>query len=89
MLLRTSMVRSLVKSSRECVETAADLAAYFSDSRRRPEGVKVMFTDSRHVAKRGSRVGQMKVAKRLGTVWAQPERVAELARDAQEEQGWL
>ena len=30
-LLRTSMCRGLSRSSRECMETAADLAAYFSD----------------------------------------------------------
>jgi predicted ribosome quality control (RQC) complex YloA/Tae2 family protein len=88
-LLRTSMVRSLVRSPRECMETAADLAAYFSDARRWPDEVEVMYTDSRRVAKRGTRVGQLKRAKRLGVVWAQPGRVAELARDAQEEQGWI
>ena len=48
-----------------------------------------MFTDSKRVAKRGGRVGQMKPNKRLGTVWARPNRVAEAAREAQEEQGWL
>jgi len=31
----------------------------------------------------------MKDSKRLGTVWAQPARAAEVARDAQELQGWL
>jgi hypothetical protein len=48
-----------------------------------------MFTDSRHVAKRGTRVGQLRDSKRLGFLRARPERVAELARDAQEEQGWM
>ena len=52
-------------------------------------GVEVMYTDSRHVAKRGSRVGQMKDAKRLGTIWASPQRVMDAARDAQSMQGWL
>ena len=87
-LLRTSMERGLTRSPRECVETAADLAAYFSDCRGWGDEVEVMYTDSRHVAKRGGRVGQMKEAKRLGVVWARPERVAERAREAQEEQGW-
>lgn len=88
-LLRTSMVRALTRSPRECQEAAADLAAYFSGWRSHDEEVEVMFTDSRHVAKRGTRVGQMKDSKRLGTLWARPWRVAELAREAQEEQGWL
>ena len=34
-LLRTSMLRHLARSPRECMEMAADLAAYFSDSRPR------------------------------------------------------
>ena len=42
MLLRTSMVRSLVRAPRECMESAADLAAFFSDARRADE-VKVMY----------------------------------------------
>ena len=87
-LLRTSMCRQLTRSPRECQEFAADLAAFFSGARRHDE-VEVMFTDPRHVAKRGSRVGQMKFSKRLGTLWARPQRVAEVARGAQEEQGWL
>ena len=87
-LLRTSMVRSLVRAPRECMEAASDLAAFFSDARRADE-VKVIYTDSRHVAKRGGRVGQLKESKRLGVIWAKPARVADEARDAQEEQGWL
>ena len=54
-LLRTSMLRSLTRSPRECMEMAADLAAHFSDGRSWPERVEVMYTDSRHVAKRGAR----------------------------------
>lgn len=92
-LLRTSMARHLAKSPRECMEMAADLAAHFSDSRHRvwdaEQTVEVMFTDSRHVAKRGTRVGQMKDSKKLGTIWAKPARVADAVREAQEEQGWL
>ena len=92
-LLRTSMRRDLSRSPRECMEMAADLAAFFSDGRRAwyddDVDVEVMFTDARHVAKRGSRVGQMKGNKKLGTIWARPARVAELARMVQEEQGWV
>lgn len=87
-LLRTSMVRSLSRSSRECVEMAADVAAFFSDARWCAD-VSVMYTDSKHVAKRGSRVGQMKESKKLGAILASPERVEAAAREAQEEQGWL
>ena len=88
-LLRTSMCRSFARSPRECMEAAADLAAYFSDLRRAAEDVEVMYTDSRHVAKRGARVGQMKGNKRLGTIHARPSRVKEMAAAAQEVQGWL
>jgi hypothetical protein len=100
-LLRTSMRRNLSKSPRECMEVAAAYAAFFSDSgsqRRRSHrgrggdessGVDVMWTDSRHVAKRGGRVGQLKDAKKLGIIQADPWTVAQDARDAQEEQGWI
>jgi len=87
-LLRTSCVPSLSKSPRECMEFAADLAAYFGGARG-DDAVEVMYTDSRRVAKRGSRVGQLKPKKRLGTVWARPGRVADAAREAQEDQGFL
>jgi len=88
-LLRTSCVPSLSKIPRECVEFAADLAAYFGGGARGEDAVEVMYTDSRRVAKRGSRVGQLKPKKRLGTVWARPGRVAVAAREAQEDQGFL
>ena len=88
-LLRTSCVPSLSKSPRECMEFAADLAAHFGGGARGDDAVEVMYTDSRRVAKRGSRVGQLKPKKRLGTVWARPGRVADAAREAQEDQGFL
>jgi len=89
-LLRTSCVPSLSKSPRECMEFAADLAAHFGGGARGGDDVvEVMYTDSRRVAKRGSRVGQLKPKKRLGTVWARPDRVADAAREAQEDQGFL
>ena len=89
-LLRTSCVPSLSKSPRECVEFAADLAAHFGGGARGGnDAVEVMYTDSRRVARRGSRVGQLKPKKRLGTVCARPDRVADAAREAQEDQGFL
>jgi hypothetical protein len=48
-----------------------------------------MFTDARHVAKRGGRVGQMKESKKLGSIWAKPVRVIDVAKRVQEEQGWI
>ena len=69
------------------VSPAADLAAFFSDARRADE-VKVMYTDSRHVAKRGGRVGQLKDGKKIGLLTAHTESAALLAREAQDEQGW-
>mmetsp|Transcript_34452 Transcript_34452/g.115060 ORF Transcript_34452/g.115060 Transcript_34452/m.115060 type:complete len:84 (-) Transcript_34452:140-391(-) len=81
------MRRDLTRSHRECMEAAADLAAYFSPLRRHGE-VEVMYTDSRHVAKRGGRVGQLKDGKKIGLLTAHPERAALLAREAQDEQGW-
>lgn len=86
-LLRTSMCRMLTRSQRECMEMAADVAAYFSDQGH-CEDVQIMYTDSRRVAKRGGRVGQMKDSKKLGFVSARPARVANAVREAQEEQGF-
>ena len=88
-LLRTSMLPNLTRSPRECMEMAADCAAFFSDWRHSADDVEVIFTDPRHVAKRGTRVGQMKDSKRLGIIRALPQRVKHECRDAQEEQGWL
>ena len=87
-LLRTSMARGL-DGSRACEQFAADVAAWCSDSRDvgeddEDEYVEVMVTDSRHVAKRGTRVGQMKDSKRLGVVRARPRAVADVVRAAQD-----
>ena len=86
MLLRTSMARGL-DGSRVCEQFAADVAAWCSDSRDVGEDdadayVEVMVTDSRHVAKRGTRVGQMKDSKRLGIVRGRPRAVADVVRAA-------
>ena len=75
-LLRSSLCRG-TKDSKECRAMAADLAAYFSDSRQH-ETVSVMYTDSRHVAKRGSKAGQMRQKKALGKLSGKPERVSQL-----------
>ena len=67
------------------MQMAADVAAYFSDARHAPGGgVEVMYTDSRRVAKRGSRVGQMKQSKRLGVLSGFPEDVADVVREVQQ-----
>jgi predicted ribosome quality control (RQC) complex YloA/Tae2 family protein len=87
-LLRTSMVRRFSKSPRECMEAAADFAAYFSESRYSEEQVDVMYTDSRNVGKRGGRIGQLKVSKKLGMIRAMPWRAAKQGREAAEYQGF-
>lgn len=69
-LLRTSLVRGL-KGSKACTQMAADLAAYYSDFRW-DDDVPIMYTDSRHVAKRGTKAGQMKKRKSLGCMVGHP-----------------
>lgn len=93
-LLRTSMVPSISKSYRACMEMAADLAAYFSreyqDEKHwlRPEELLVYWAGpQRH--KGGSRIGRQKKNEIFGRIWAKPGRVHDLARDAQEVQGWI
>jgi len=93
-LLRTSMVPGISKGYRECMEMAADLAAYFSREYKdekpwlRPETFKVYWTGpQRH--KGGRRIGKVKKNEIFGRVVAKPDRVHNLARDAQEIQGWL
>uniref|UniRef100_A0A7S4I4M3 NFACT RNA-binding domain-containing protein n=1 Tax=Odontella aurita TaxID=265563 RepID=A0A7S4I4M3_9STRA len=77
-LLRTSLVRGL-KGSRACMQMAADLAAYYSNYRGFRD-VPVMYTDSKRVAKRGSKRGQMRRRKSLGRMYGDPENFAEEAR---------
>ena len=76
-LLRTSLVRGM-RDSRSCKQFAADLAAYYS-SYRDWHGVPVMYTDSRKVAKRGPKAGQMRKRKSLGKMLANPSDVADIA----------
>lgn len=76
-LLRTSLARG-TKNSRSCRQFAADLAAYYSRYRDW-RSVSVMYTDSRRVAKRGSKAGQMRRSKSLGRVKANPIDVAYVA----------
>jgi len=90
-LLRSSLVRG-TKDSKECVQMAADLAAYYSvwgggtntkTSQFRLETVPVMYTDSKHVAKRGPRAGRMRKRKSLGRVMGRPSSVTDIACGSQ------
>lgn len=78
-LLRTSLARGL-KDSKECRIMAANLAAYYSDYRNAIDAVPVMYTDSKHVAKRGSKAGQMRKKKAFGEMRGRPSEVAVMAR---------
>ena len=76
-LLRTSLMRGL-KNSKVCRQMAADLAAYYSDYQTYAN-VPIMYTDSRHVAKRGSKAGQMRHKKSLGRMYGYPGNVVDIA----------
>ena len=78
-LLRTSLARGL-KNSKSCRQAAADLAAYYSDYRRKFESVPIMYTDSKRVAKRGSKKGQMRKRKSLGTMYGYPRNVYDMCQ---------
>lgn len=78
-LLRTSLRKDLV-DSKSCREFAANVAAHFSTSRYE-EQVPVMYTDSKHVAKRGSKRGSMRKRKRLGTIIGYPSKVCNAVVD--------
>eukprot|EP00546_Thalassionema_frauenfeldii_P002571 CAMPEP_0178938834 /NCGR_PEP_ID=MMETSP0786-20121207/26551_1 /TAXON_ID=186022 /ORGANISM="Thalassionema frauenfeldii, Strain CCMP 1798" /LENGTH=250 /DNA_ID=CAMNT_0020617597 /DNA_START=356 /DNA_END=1108 /DNA_ORIENTATION=+ len=84
-LLRTSL-RKGTKGSKVCRQMAADLAAYYSGHRRDQdgEGVRVMYTDSRHVAKRGSKAGQLRHHKTLGRMVGHPGQVKHLANEKEQ-----
>lgn len=73
-LLRTSLKRG-TKGSKGCIQMAADLAAKFSVWGESYDRVPVMYTDSRKVAKRGSRVGQMKQKKSMGRILGRPHNI--------------
>lgn len=85
------------RAHREDMEVAADLAAYFSEWRRapswsaegRPDRVEVMYMDSRKVVKSGHNIGKLRAKERFGTISARPARAEQLARDAQDQQGWM
>ena len=79
-LLRTSMSRGM-KGSRECLATAAALAAYYSDARHLPE-VEVGYTDSRHVARaNAARGGKMRDRKRINAIRVRPRDALPMVRD--------
>lgn len=73
-LLRTSLKRG-TKGSKGCIQMAADLAAKFSVWGESYDCIPVMYTDSRKVAKRGSRVGQMKQKKSMGRILGRPHNI--------------
>lgn len=73
-LLRTSLMRG-TKGSKQCLQMAADLAAKYSIWGEDYDSIPVMYTDSRKVAKRGSKVGQMKQKKSLGRMMGMPSNV--------------
>ena len=78
-LLRTSLMKG-TKGSKRCIQMAADLAAKYSVWGEGYESIPVMYTDSRKVAKRGSRVGQMKQKKSLGRLFGTPKNVEDLCQ---------
>lgn len=85
-LLRTSLKRGF-RGSKECMQMAADLAARYSDwfeteydVRRGVSKVPVMYCDSRKVAKRGSKVGQMRQKKSLGRLFGNPKNVEDTTK---------
>ena len=70
-LLRTSLMRGTA-GSKVCKKMAANLAAKYSVWGDDYECVPVMYTDSRKVAKKGSRAGNMKRSKSLGRIMGYP-----------------
>ena len=73
-LLRTSLMRGTM-GSKQCKQMAADLAAKFSVWGERYVSIPVIYTDSRKVAKRGTKVGSMKKSKSLGRMMGYPQDV--------------
>ena len=86
-LLRSSLVRG-TKNSKRCMQMAADLAAFYSiwggghrhDNNNSFDTVPVMYTDSKHVAKRGTKVGRMRKRKSLGRLMGRPSDVETITR---------
>jgi len=78
-LLRSSLVRG-TKGSKKCLQMAADLAASYSVWGDEFDSVPVMYTDSRKVAKRGSKVGNMKQKKSLGRMFGRPRDVVDIMK---------
>jgi len=73
-LLRTSLLRGTA-GSKQCRQMAADLAAKYSVWGEEYDSIPVMYTDSRKVAKRGSRIGNMKKSKSLGRIMGYPQNI--------------
>jgi len=70
-LLRTSLLRGTT-GSKQCRQMAANLAAKYSIWGEEYDSIPVMYTDSRKVAKRGSKIGSMKKSKSLGRIMGYP-----------------
>ena len=73
-LLRTSLMRG-TQGSKKCRQMAANIAAKYSVWGEDNDSIPVMYTDSRKVAKRGSKVGSMKKSKSLGRILGYPQHV--------------
>ncbi len=86
-LLRSSLVRG-TKGSKRCLQMAADLAAFYSvwggghypNKSEVFDKVPVMYTDSKHVAKRGTKVGRMRKRKSLGRIMGRPSSVEKITQ---------
>lgn len=86
-LLRSSLLPGS-KDSKRCMQMAADLAAFYSvwggshryNASESFDTVPVMYTDSKHVAKRGTKVGRMRKRKSLGRLMGRPSSVESIAR---------
>lgn len=79
-LLRQSLIHG-TKNSKKCRQAAANIAAKYSIQGECGEKrISVMYTDSRKVAKRGSKVGSMKKNKKLGRIFGYPEDADSLNR---------
>mmetsp|Transcript_12216 Transcript_12216/g.15976 ORF Transcript_12216/g.15976 Transcript_12216/m.15976 type:complete len:374 (-) Transcript_12216:57-1178(-) len=83
-LLRSSQVRG-TKGSKKCQQMAADIAARYSSwgEYYAYDSIPVMYTDSRKVAKRGGKAGNMKQNKSLGRMFGRPQDVADMTKGFQ------
>jgi len=81
-LLRTSLMRGM-KGSKNCIQMAADIAAKYSIlgdnyNDNDLDAIPIMYTDSKHVAKRGAKVGRMRKRKSFGRLLGRPTNVKDI-----------